>query len=94
MIKIPIQSASDVITNSSSEVYLATTGSKYVKELIDTLLELGGSDYTCDELFDIIDSDDCDCYQITALDNSNSEIANKIEDLINNLFSADGYYNE
>lgn len=90
MIKIPIQSVSDVITNSSSEVYLCTNGSSYVRNLIDEILKLANSDYTCDELFQVEDHDSC--YGITALDNANSEIACKIENLINDLFSADGYY--
>ena len=91
MIKIPIQSVSDVITNSSTEAYLVTTSTNYVEELIDTLLKLGGNTYTCNDLFKVEDSEDC--YQITALNDSDSEIADKIEDLINNLFFADGYYN-
>lgn len=90
-INISIQSISDIITNSSSEIYLVTGGTKYVRELIDTLLKLAESDYTCDELFEVEDLDDC--YQIRALDNSNSKIAETIEELINNLFWADGEYN-
>lgn len=88
---VKVQSCSDIITNSSSEVYLVTGGIKYVKELIDTLLELAGSDYTCDELFEVDDLEDC--YHITALDSSNSEVADKIDNLLDSLFYADGEYN-
>lgn len=88
---VKVQSCSDIITNSSTEVYLLTGGTQYVKELIDTLLKLAGSDYTCDELFRIDDLENY--YHVTALDNSNSEIAAKIDVLLNSLFYADGDYN-
>lgn len=83
---IPIQSISDVITNSSSEVYLYANNSSYVRDLIDEILKLANSDYTCDELFQVENLDSC--YGITALDNANSESAYKIEYLINSLFDA------
>lgn len=85
---VKIQSASDIITNSSSEVYLYTGGCQYVRELIDTILKLSESAYTCDELFRVDDLDDH--YHITALDNSNSKVADKIDNLLNSLFYADG----
>lgn len=88
---VKIQSASDIITNSSTEVYLVTGGANYVEDLINSILELANSDYTCDELFNIEDFDDH--YEITALDNSNSEKAHEIEELINKLFYAAGYPN-
>lgn len=91
MIKIPIQSASDVITNSSTEVYLCTTDSSNVRDMINAILKVANSNYTCDELFRIGQSENR--YYITALDNSNSEEANKIDSLLDSLFYADGYYN-
>lgn len=50
-----ILSISDVITNSSSEVFTYYTESsiKEVKRLIDAILKAGGSDKTCDDLFEI-----------------------------------------
>ena len=50
-----ILSVSDVITNSSSEVFTYYTESsiKEVKRLIDAILKAGGSDKTCDDLFEI-----------------------------------------
>jgi len=45
----------DVITNSSTSIY--TVAGKYtistIKEIIDTLLEIGGSSLTADDLFTI-----------------------------------------
>lgn len=53
---IPIHSFVDVITNSSSEIFIsADEGTvKAVKELIDTLLKGVGSAKTSDDLFDIV----------------------------------------
>lgn len=50
-----IISFSDVITNSSSEVFTYYTESsiREVKALIDAILKAGGSDKTCDDLFEI-----------------------------------------
>lgn len=50
-----IISFSDVITNSSSEVFTYYTESsiREVKALINAILKAGGSDKTCDDLFDI-----------------------------------------
>lgn len=88
---VKIQSFSDVITNSSTEVYLVTGGANYVEDLINSILKLANSPYTCAELFNIKDFDNY--YEITALDSSNSEKAYEIEELINKLFYADGYPN-
>lgn len=53
---VNIQSISDIITNSSSEVfpirYKWGTEDELV-ELVDAILAAGGSGYTCEELFDI-----------------------------------------
>lgn len=52
---IRIQSLIDLITNSSTEVYTKLTSSAiiYVKEIIDSLLSLGNSGKTCDDLFEV-----------------------------------------
>ena len=56
-VKLTIQAFSDVITNSSSEVFIvtkATEGSdEWLREIIDELLRGADSDYMCDDLFDI-----------------------------------------
>lgn len=54
-LKIRIQSEIDVITNSSTSIY--TVSGDYtidrLKEIINSLLSLGGSKETADDLFDI-----------------------------------------
>ena len=54
---VKIQSKSDIITNSSSEVF-TTVHFKYeadeeLRELVNAILAAGGSDYACEDLFDI-----------------------------------------
>lgn len=53
--KLHIQSVSDIITNSSTEVFMVYDDSafKNIKELVNAVLALGGSEQTFDELFDI-----------------------------------------
>lgn len=48
-----IQSINDVITNSSTEIYQEATKYtvKAVKEIINVILKIGGSDKSCDDLF-------------------------------------------
>ena len=50
-----ILSISDVITNSSSEVFTYYTQGSLdtVKELVNAILKAGGSDKTCDDLFEM-----------------------------------------
>ena len=63
---VAIQSISDVITNSSSEIFQFANNEKGVKELITLILKASSSDLTCDDLFiveshydiDIIELDD------------------------------------
>lgn len=52
---IPIHSFVDLITNSSTEIYIqATTKTvESVKEIINNLLKVNGSSYTADDLFEI-----------------------------------------
>lgn len=46
---------SDIITNSSSEVYCVYSeeGINRIKELVNSILEVAGSDKKCDDLFEI-----------------------------------------
>lgn len=66
MIKIPLHSVIDLITNSSTEIFVYSENSlKPAKELINEILKLQGSDKTCDDVFDLkITMDD---YQIKNL---------------------------
>ena len=48
---VAIQSISDVITNSSSEIFQFANNKKGVKELITLILKASSSDLTCDDLF-------------------------------------------
>ncbi len=53
---IPVHSFVDVITNSSSEVFVSADEKtvEAVKDLIDNLLIGVGSDKRCDDLFDVV----------------------------------------
>ena len=50
-----VHSVVDVITNSSSEIYVEATEHTIdnVKELVDNLFSLAGSPLKCDDVFDI-----------------------------------------
>ena len=75
-ITLDIHSFIDIITNSSTEIFVQATSHtiKNVKELVNSLLKLGGSQLTADDLFtfelegdddepvDIEDEDDEDYY--------------------------------
>ena len=52
---IPIHSFVDLITNSSSEIFVSADENtvKAVKKLIDNILKASGSDKTADDLFEI-----------------------------------------
>lgn len=83
-----IQSFSDIITNSSSEVFLYATSSahEYLKEFIDCILKVSGSVYECEDLFRIKNLDTC--LKIESVNNSDEEVAEEMDELINNLFYA------
>lgn len=82
---IKIQSVSDIITNSSSEVYLRTSYGceDDLKEIIDALAGEGFSDN-----FDIVDCDDH--IRITAKTDDYANIATVLKK-INDLFYASDY---
>ena len=52
---IPIQSFIDVVTNSSTEIFVeATSHTKdHIIDMVNEILKADGSDKTCDDLFDI-----------------------------------------
>lgn len=52
---VKIQSISDIITNSSSEVFVIYDqyGIDKIKEIVNSILKLSKSEYSCDDLFDI-----------------------------------------
>lgn len=53
--KLTVHSLVDLITNSSTQVYVEATESsiKALRELISAILLMGGSNKTCDDLFSI-----------------------------------------
>jgi len=52
---IPMHSFVDLITNSSTEIYIEASDKtiESIKALVDNILKLGGSDLKCDDLFTI-----------------------------------------
>ena len=87
MTKINIQSISDLITNSSSEVYLCLshTAVEDFKDIVNTILKVGGSDETCDDFFRV--SEYGEFLRIEAVDPANTEAADVLE-TVNDLFYA------
>lgn len=55
LLVIPIQSVTDVVTNSSSEIFVIYRKSdfEFIKELINELLKLVDSNKTFDDLFEL-----------------------------------------
>lgn len=51
---VKIQSVSDIITNSSSEVFVIydQEGIDTIKTIVNSILRLSKSEYSCDDLFD------------------------------------------
>jgi len=53
-IKIPVHSLIDLITNSSTEIFVDCSGSvQPAKDLLTEFLKVSGSDKTCDEVFEV-----------------------------------------
>lgn len=91
-LSITIKSASDIITNSSSEAFIRTSydGVKIIYDIIDSILEsLGVEAPESTDMFEITRLDDC--YEIKPLYPEYSKVAKTLEG-INNLFYADGCY--
>jgi hypothetical protein len=94
--KIKIHSFVDLITNSSTEIYIEATShtTKAIKEIVDNILKIGGSSLTCDDLFDIT-LDDEDAYEneygykdvslIVKAKDENSELGKTTAKLLANL---------
>ena len=91
---LKIHSMVDLITNSSSEVFVSADQSTIdgVKDIVNNLLKIGGSTLTFDDLFRAeIDSDG-----ITVTVINDSPEAQKVAGLLSNLtglFSIDATYN-
>lgn len=92
-LSITIQSASDIITNSSSEAFIRTSydGVGIIYDIIDSILKsLGVEAPKSTDMFEITKLDDC--YEIKPLYPEYSEVAETLEG-INDLFYAEGFYN-
>jgi hypothetical protein len=100
-IKIPVHSFIDLITNSSSELFV-TSDRKTVdsfRKLIDSILLSGGSTKKCDDLFTLkLESCDGDYGEYNSLlavakDNSSKEAADLITS-VNTMFQAENIGND
>ena len=84
---IIIQSYIDLITNSSTSVFQCANNIEGVKDIINAVLEVSGSNLTCDDLFNIelhydIDIRDAeDFYHELACEKMEND--SKLEDLVN-----------
>lgn len=95
--KFRLQSLNDVVTNSSMEVYQEATQYTVdaVKDIINVILKIGGSDKSCDDLFTVsIDySDMLEDYFERCIDNEDidEEYRGMIEE-VRNRKDEDGYF--
>lgn len=55
-LNIPVHSFIDVITNSSSEVFITSDRKTVdsIKQIVNAILTAGGSDKKCDDLFGVV----------------------------------------
>ena len=85
---VNFQSLSDIITNSSSEVFpvvVCYDAPERLEEIIDKLLEAAGSQYCCGDLFDI--STDFGAIQVKPRgDNPDVKVAATYLEFIQDLF--------
>lgn len=87
--KIKIHSIIDVITNSSTEVFIFTHNKsiEILKELIDSLLNIGDSGLKADDLFEFkITSENQDEYAMETFADNNGLSWDELENLIKNGF--------
>ena len=77
---IRLHSYVDLITNSSSTIYVYDPDTNLIKNIINAILKVGGSTKTCDDLFNIIVSidgiDDIVSSNLSELDSDNSILTN------------------
>jgi len=98
-LKIKVHSIVDLITNSSTEIYVYAGDYtlKSVKELIDSLLEIGGSIKKADDLFTFELSEENDSTRSLIVKAINEdELTIKVAKTLSNLtdmFDIDAYYN-
>lgn len=94
--KFRLQSLNDVVTNSSMEVYQEATQYTVdaVKDIIDVILKIGGSDKSCDDLFTVsIDySDMLEDYFESCLDSDIDEEYRGMIEEVRNRKDEDGHY--
>jgi hypothetical protein len=103
-LKIKIHSVVDVITNSSTTIYTqADEGTiSSVKDMVNALLKIGGSELTADDLFtfSLVGGDDESDYGYTDVDlvvtcisdNEHAIVASRILNGLNDLFNHDAQY--
>ena len=97
---LPVHSIVDLITNSSSEVYVVSDRSTIdaVRKLVNAVLQAGGSTKTCDDLVKLSlktehGYGDYKVIVAEAIDPSSSEAAELIEGL-NSAFTAETIGND
>jgi hypothetical protein len=102
---IPMHSFVDLITNSSTEIYIQASEKtiESIKALVNNILKLGNSDVTCDDLFTIELGEAEESYEgyksaslIVKNRDENSELGKKTAAVLANLtgmFSIDAAYN-
>jgi len=96
MIKIPMHSIIDLITNSSTEIFVHSEASlKPCKELINEFLFQMGSMQTCDDIFDIsieVDKNSAEQYKEYYLEDADSEEdVKRFDDYVNGNAKCPGF---
>jgi len=86
--KLSVHSVIDLITNSSTEIFVDFSNSiKPVKELVNEFLKVQESDKTCDDIFDIrienaVQGEDPGELVFTVKDSEYSDLARLIEKVL------------
>ena len=84
-----IQSYSDVITNSSTEVFVTAIDTDYLIDIINAVLAAAGSAYTCDDLFEL--TIEYGEYVLKAKGPASQREADRISMLLDHLFHYETY---
>lgn len=103
-IKIRVHSFIDIITNSSTEIYVCAGNGTVnsIKKLVDSILKAGKSDKRFDDLFEIslgeeeehewVGYSTCEVYVNTDLDDEDAKYAAKILSDLTGLFDINAAY--
>lgn len=95
-VTLHIHSFIDIITNSSTEIYVSASQYTvdHIKQLVDAILKLGNSDKTCDDLFMVaIEDGELTVELKPDVEATSGAVASTILSRLTSLFDISGEYN-